>query len=90
MQLVFFRCRWFDIGSNLAKVPVISSIDIDKDSTETLKQNNIFENTEIILDDLHNVDSKVFEKILLNKAPKSKFIVIGGAPCQPFQKQVIG
>ncbi|MDS3889608.1 DNA cytosine methyltransferase [Staphylococcus hominis] len=83
---LFSGAGGLDIGSHLAGIPVISSIDIDKDCVETLKiNNNIFCETKIMLDDLSKVESNVFQNIL-NNTPQNKFIVIGGAPCQPFSK----
>lgn len=82
---LFSGAGGLDIASYMSGIPVVSSIDIDKDCIETLKANDMFGDTEIMLDDLHQVDSEVFKNILAKKNA-SKFIVIGGAPCQPFSK----
>lgn len=74
-----------DIASDLAGVPVIISTDIEKDCIETLKLNDMFKDTEIIHGDLHNIQGSEFQKII-NKRKIDNFIVIGGAPCQPFSK----
>lgn len=75
-----------DIASVLAGVPVISSTDFESDCIATLKANEeFFGETEIIEGDLHQIESDVFKEIIDRKKPK-KFIVIGGAPCQPFSK----
>ena len=83
---LFSGAGGLDIASFMAGVPVISSIDFDSDCVETLKLNeDIFGDTEIIEGDLHQIDSKVFTNIVKSKE-HDKFIVIGGAPCQPFSK----
>jgi len=82
---LFSGAGGLDIASHLAGAPVISSTDFDADCVRTLKMNSIFKNTDIIEGDLHQIDSDVFKKILEKKNAK-KFIVIGGAPCQPFSK----
>jgi len=74
-----------DIASFMAGVPVAVSTDFDSDCIETLKQNHLFERTEIIEGDIRKIDSN-----LLGDAAKKmnykRLIVIGGAPCQPFSK----
>jgi DNA (cytosine-5)-methyltransferase 1 len=83
---LFSGAGGLDIASTLAGVPVISSTDFDSDCVKTLKANeNYFGKTEIIEGDLHQIDSDIFKKIV-NKNKHDKFIVIGGAPCQPFSK----
>ena len=82
---LFSGAGGLDIASFMSDVPVISSIDIEKDCIQTLKANDMFGDTEIMLGDLRKVDSEVFKSIL-SKKKASKFIIIGGAPCQPFSK----
>jgi len=82
---LFSGAGGFDLASFMAGVPVIVSTDFDKDCIETLKANDLYNNTKIILGDLHNLESKVFSEIVNEKNAKN-FIVIGGAPCQPFSK----
>lgn len=82
---LFSGAGGLDIASELAGVPVVSSTDIEHDCICTLRANKMFEKTMIIEDDLHNIDSSVFKKCVENSKSK-KFIVIGGAPCQPFSK----
>lgn len=84
---LFSGAGGLDIASFSAGVPVVSSTDFEPDCIETLKLNEeFFQDTEVILGDLHEIKSDFFSDILKKKAPKSKFIVIGGAPCQPFSK----
>ena len=83
---LFSGAGGLDIASVMAGVPVISSTDIDSDCIKTLKMNEeYFGDTEIIEGDLHNISSDVFINSVKKRNPK-KFIVIGGAPCQPFSK----
>ncbi len=82
---LFSGAGGLDAGSFLAGVPVIVSADIESDCIETLKLNESYKNTELLLGDLHDIDSSVFADIL-KKKKCDRFIVIGGAPCQPFSK----
>lgn len=82
---LFSGAGGLDIASFMAGIPVISSTDFDDDCIETLKANELFGNTRIIKGDLHSINSSVFKEIV-NEHQPDKFIVIGGAPCQPFSK----
>ena len=83
---LFSGAGGLDIASCMAGVPVISSTDIDSDCIQTLKANtDYFGDTEIFEGNLHQIESDVFKKIV-EKRNTDKFIVIGGAPCQPFSK----
>lgn len=83
---LFSGAGGLDIASFMAGVPVISSTDLDSDCIQTLKLNeSFFGNTKIIEGDLHKIKSDVFKDIV-NKYKHRNFIVIGGAPCQPFSK----
>lgn len=83
---LFSGAGGLDVASMMAKVPVISSTDLDADCIMTLRANeDYFGHTEIIEGDLHQIESSVFQQIVDRSNPE-KFIVIGGAPCQPFSK----
>lgn len=83
---LFSGAGGLDIGSVLADVPIIVSTDFDADCIDTLRANSeYFSDSEIIQGDLHDINSDVFKNIIDKKNP-DKFIVIGGAPCQPFSK----
>ncbi|MTW87418.1 DNA (cytosine-5-)-methyltransferase [Virgibacillus dakarensis] len=74
-----------DIGSQLAGVKVISSMDFDKDSVETLRANNYFSHTKHFHKDISDMSADDYEEILKKNNPK-KLILLGGPPCQPFSK----
>ena len=82
---LFSGAGGLDIGSFQAGVPVIVSTDFDEDCIATLRENELFEGTTILPGDLHKIDSRVFYDII-SSSVCNKFIVIGGAPCQPFSK----
>lgn len=82
---LFSGAGGLDVASFMAGVPVVSSTDFDSDCIATLRMNDLFENSEIIEGDLHQIESTVFSNILKQRE-YDKFIVIGGAPCQPFSK----
>lgn len=82
---LFSGAGGLDVASFLAGVPVASSTDFDSDCVKTLRMNELFENSVIIEGDLHQIESSVFADVL-KKRDHDKFIVIGGAPCQPFSK----
>lgn len=71
---LFSGCGGMALGFKNAGINSELLVEIDKDSCKTLDSN--FKNTEIICDDIANVDFKKF---------KSKIdIVAGGFPCQAF------
>ena len=71
---LFSGCGGLALGFKNAGISSELLVEIDKDSCETLKTN--FKNTEIVCDDIANVDFKNFK----NKVD----IVAGGFPCQAF------
>ena len=83
---LFSGAGGLDIASIMAGIPVVSSTDFDADYIKTLNANEkYFGKTKIIEGDLHQIESDVFIEIL-NNTKHDNFIVIGGAPCQPFSK----
>lgn len=82
---IFSGCGGLDIGSHLSKVPVLACLDFDKDCTDTLKNNTIFNKTKIFHQDITTFDPQEFKNIL-KSITHDKFILIGGPPCQPFSK----
>ena len=82
---LFSGAGGLDVASFRAGVADVSSTDFDYDCIQTLKLNKMYEKTEIIQGDLHKISSSVFADIVKKQNP-NRFIVIGGAPCQPFSK----
>lgn len=82
---LFSGAGGLDIASFMAGIPVAFSIDIEKDCIETLKLNEDFNNTTVICGDLSEYKSEQIKE-LSNIKENEGFIVIGGAPCQPFSK----
>ncbi|SDJ28595.1 DNA (cytosine-5)-methyltransferase 1 [Flavobacterium noncentrifugens] len=74
-----------DIGAQLAGSKVISSLDFDKDSVSTMKQNKFFKHAEHFHKDIQSVTAAMYSNILKKNNPE-KLILIGGPPCQPFSK----
>ena len=82
---LFSGAGGLDVASIEAGVPVVLSTDFNEDCIETLKLNSLFEDSKIVLGDLHEIESSVFSD-RLKEVKHDAFIVIGGAPCQPFSK----
>ncbi|MBV4424329.1 DNA cytosine methyltransferase [Clostridium tyrobutyricum] len=81
----FSGCGGLDIGTQMAGVKVLSSLDFYEDSVHSLKKNSFFSETEHYNEDICNVNGKDFSKIIANNNP-DKLILVGGPPCQPFSK----
>ncbi|WLR41853.1 DNA cytosine methyltransferase [Bacillus carboniphilus] len=82
---LFSGAGGFDIGSHMANIPVVFSVDIEDDCIETQKLNDIFKDTIKISGDLFQISSDEIKNSLGDNY-KGKSILIGGAPCQPFSK----
>ncbi len=74
-----------DIGAQMAGIKVLTSLDFDKDSIETLRSNKFFAHSQHRLDDIRNVKSGDFSQVLKDNNPE-KLVLLGGPPCQPFSK----
>ena len=74
-----------DIGTQLAGVKVISSLDFDRDSVATMKSNKYFTHAKHLFQDIKEVSSKDYKQIIRDDNPE-KLIIVGGPPCQPFSK----
>lgn len=81
----FSGCGGLDIGTQLAGVKVLSSLDFFEDSVKTMAQNRFFDHTEHFCEDINNVTGKTFADIIKRNNPE-KLILVGGPPCQPFSK----
>lgn len=82
---LFSGCGGLDIGTQLAGVKVISSLDFDKDAVASLKANPFFSHTLHRHEDIRNVKASDYTS-LINENNPEKLILVGGPPCQPFSK----
>ena len=82
---MFSGAGGLDIGTQLAGVEVLSSLDIFEDSVKTLQQNPFFSNTVHEVGDITKLEGSHYSDIIRRANPE-KLIVIGGPPCQPFSK----
>lgn len=76
---LFSGAGGLDIGAEMAGAKIKVSVELDKDSVETLRLNNPSKDVLILDTDIVEVDFKPFK----NSNPQ---ILIGGPPCQPFSK----
>lgn len=74
-----------DIGAQLAGAKVISSLDFDRDSVATMKNNKYFSHTEHFHSDIKDVNASSYSNIIKRNNPE-KLVLVGGPPCQPFSK----
>lgn len=82
---MFSGAGGLDIGTQLAGVKVISSLDLFEDSVETLKMNPYFKDTLHETGDITKLDPDHYKDLLKKENPE-KLIIVGGPPCQPFSK----
>jgi DNA (cytosine-5)-methyltransferase 1 len=82
---LFTGAGGLDIGAQLAGSKVISSLDFDFDSVATMRANKYFEHAKHYHQDIRELKTNTYSKILSKNTPE-KLIIIGGPPCQPFSK----
>lgn len=82
---MFSGAGGLDIGTQLAGVKVISSLDFFEDSVRTLSNNRYFSHAQHMRRDIKTITASDYSKIIKNNNPE-KLIIIGGPPCQPFSK----
>ncbi len=82
---MFSGAGGLDIGTQLAGVRVVSSLDFFEDSVKTIKQNSYFAHAEHLQRDIKTVTAMDYAGVLKKNNPE-KLIIIGGPPCQPFSK----
>lgn len=82
---MFSGAGGLDIGTQLAGIKVISSLDIFEDSVETLKKNKFFSHTVHEVGDITQITGNHYAELLEKEKPE-KLIIVGGPPCQPFSK----
>ena len=81
----FSGCGGLDIGTQLAGVTVLSSLDFYEDSINTLRKNPFFNHIMHTHEDITNVKGSDYLNII-NKSNPEKLVLVGGPPCQPFSK----
>lgn len=81
----FSGCGGLDIGTQLAGVKVLSSLDFYEDSVKSMSLNNYFSHTKHFCKDINDVSGEDFQELIHQNNPK-KLIIVGGPPCQPFSK----
>lgn len=81
----FSGCGGLDIGTQMAGVKVISTLDFDPATVETIKANEFFKFADHKCDDIRNISGKSYSEII-HKSNPDKLILVGGPPCQPFSK----
>lgn len=81
----FSGCGGLDIGTQLAGVKVLSSLDFYEDSVNSLRKNPFFSHSEHFFENINNVNGKDYINIIKKNNP-SKLLIVGGPPCQPFSK----
>jgi len=74
-----------DIAAQLSGSKVISSLDFDADSVQSIKANKYFNHSQHFHEDIKNMKGSDYAKILKSNNPE-KLILLGGPPCQPFSK----
>lgn len=82
---MFSGAGGLDIGTQLAGIKVLSSLDIFEDSVKTIASNAFFKDTVHEVGDITKIDGAHYSELLKKNNPE-KLIVVGGPPCQPFSK----
>tara|TARA_B110000285_G_C15129751_1_gene622746 strand:- start:2113 stop:3318 length:1206 start_codon:yes stop_codon:yes gene_type:complete len=74
-----------DIGAQLSGSKVISSLDFDADSVQSIKANKYFKHGQHFHEDIKSMRGSDYAKLITLNNPE-KLILLGGPPCQPFSK----
>ncbi len=82
---MFSGCGGLDIGTQMAGVRVISTLDFEPATVETMNANPFFELAEHNCADIRNIDGSFYSELIRKNNPE-KLILVGGPPCQPFSK----
>lgn len=82
---LFSGCGGLDIGTQMAGVKVISTLDFEPATIETMNSNAFFAHAEHHCADVRNIKGDFYSNIIRQNNP-DKLILVGGPPCQPFSK----
>lgn len=82
---LFSGCGGLDIGTQMAGVKVISTLDFEPATVETIKANLFFGHSEHHCADVRNITGNFYNDVIKKNNP-DKLILVGGPPCQPFSK----
>ena len=82
---LFSGCGGLDIGTQMAGVKVISTLDFEAATIETIKANPFFSFANHFCEDVRNITASFYDKVIKSNNPE-KLILVGGPPCQPFSK----
>lgn len=82
---MFSGAGGLDIGTQLAGIPVLTSLDIFEDSVKTMQSNRFFKKTLHECGDITQINGAHYSATI-KKANPQKLIIVGGPPCQPFSK----
>lgn len=82
---VFSGCGGLDIGTQMAGVKVISTLDFESDTVKTVKANKFFSFADHQCEDIRNITAQDYAEVLRKNNP-NKLLMVGGPPCQPFSK----
>lgn len=81
----FSGCGGLDIGAQMAGAKIISTLDFDSATVETVKANEFFKFAEHKCNDIRNISGIDYSSLIRESNP-DKLIIVGGPPCQPFSK----
>lgn len=82
---MFSGCGGLDIGTQMAGVRIISTLDFEPATVETVKANKFFSLAEHNCADVRNITGEFYSNVIKKNNP-DKLIIVGGPPCQPFSK----
>lgn len=82
---VFAGAGGLSLGAQMAGAAVVATVDLDGPSCDTLRANPQHSECEVVEADVMQVTGEFLRDIAGDQS-SSPFIIIGGAPCQPFSK----
>ena len=82
---LFSGCGGLDIGTQMAGVKIISTVDFEPATVETLNANPFFSFAEHNCADVRDKQANFYSEVIKKNNPE-KLLMVGGPPCQPFSK----